>query len=149
MKINSFKDATECWKFILSDVKRNAGLLKEIERFARENITPVRIVFGTSGWRGETGTDFTFNNVRIVTTAIIEMFKTGEPNLMKALGVKDFDDVKKRGVVVGHDNRFLGPEFASSVIGLLAKEGIKVYYAGEATTPEFSAAIDMLNAPVL
>ncbi|MEP9410503.1 MAG: phosphomannomutase [Candidatus Brocadia sp.] len=146
MKTNDFKDAVSCWKFILSDVKQNAGLLKEIKRFAIENISPTEIVFGTSGWRGETGTDFTFNNVRIVTTAIIEMFKTGEQKVMESLGVKDFGEVKKRGVIVGHDNRFLGPEFAASVMGLLAKEGIKVYYAGEATTPEFSAAIDMLHA---
>ncbi|KXK33010.1 MAG: phosphoglucomutase/phosphomannomutase [Candidatus Brocadia sinica] len=146
MKINDFKDAISCWKFILSDVKRNAGLLKEIRRFATENTAPVEIIFGTSGWRGETGTDFTFHNVRIVTTAILEMFKAGGQEVMESLGVKNFDEVKRRGVIVGHDNRFLGPEFATAVMGLLAREGIKVYYAGEATTPEFSAAIDMLHA---
>ena len=146
MKVNDFKDAAECWKVILSDVGKYASLLKEIKRFAIENITPVEIAFGTSGWRGETGTDFTFHNVRIVTTAIIEMFKTGGQKVMESLGVKNFDEVKRRGVIVGHDNRFLGPEFASSVMGLLTKEGIKVYYAGEATTPEFSAAIGMLHA---
>ncbi|MCF6155553.1 MAG: phosphomannomutase [Candidatus Brocadia sp.] len=144
--MNNFKDATECWKVILSDVKRNAGLLKEIKRFAIENISPAEIIFGTSGWRGEIGTDFTFHNVRIITTAIIEMFRTGGQEVMESLGVTDFDEVKRRGVIVGHDNRFLGPEFALSVMGLLVKEGIKVYYAGEAITPEFSAAIDMLNA---
>ena len=31
---------------------------------------------------------------------------------MAALGVSDFDEIKKRGIIVGHDNRFLGPEFA-------------------------------------
>lgn len=146
MKRDDFKNAAECWKVILSDVKRNANLLNEIRRFTMENSTPTDVVFGTSGWRGETGTDFTFNNVRIVTTAIIEMFKTGGQKVMESIGVRDFDEVKRRGVIVGHDNRFLGPEFASSVMGLLTKEGIKVYYAGEATTPEFSAAIDMLHA---
>ncbi len=146
MKVSGFKDATECWKVILSDTGKYAGLLKEIKRFATENISPTKIIFGTSGWRGETGTDFTFNNVRIVTAAIIEMFKTGGQEVMDSLGVKDLDEIKRRGVVVGHDNRFLGPEFAASVMGLLAKEGIKVYYAGEAITPEFSAAIDMLHA---
>ncbi len=146
MKRDDFKNAAECWKVILSDVKRNANLLNEIRRFTMENRAPTDVVFGTSGWRGETGTDFTFNNVRIVATAIIEMFKTGGQKVMESLGVKDFDEVKRRGVIVGHDNRFLGPEFASSVMGLLTKEGIKVYYAGEATTPEFSAAIDMLHA---
>lgn len=146
MKTDGFKDAGECWKAILSDVKRNAGLLKEIKRFATENTNPAKVVFGTSGWRGEIGADFTFNNVRIVTTALLEMFKTGEQGVMDSLGVKDFDEVKRRGIIVGHDNRFLGPEIASSVMGLLTNEGIKVYYAGEAITPEFSAAIDMLHA---
>ncbi|UJS16783.1 MAG: phosphomannomutase [Candidatus Jettenia sp.] len=145
MKRNDFHDAAGCWKVILSNVKENADLLKEIERFAGENTAPTKVVFGTSGWRGEIGTDFTFHNVRVVTSAIIEMFKTGGSRLMEALGVKGFDDMRERGVIVGHDNRFLGPEFASSVMGLLTREGIKVYYADEATTPEFSAAITMLN----
>jgi phosphomannomutase len=47
---------------------------------------------------------------------------------------------------VGHDNRFLGPEFAREVIGLLQKEGIRTWYAGEAPTPIFSAGIEMLHA---
>ncbi|MFO0793390.1 MAG: phosphomannomutase [Candidatus Brocadiaceae bacterium] len=146
MNTNIFKNAGECWKFILSDVKKNAIALKEIEKFARQNVEPAKIVFGTSGWRGEIGTDFTFHNVHTVTTAIIGMFKTGEQKVLDALGVKNFEEIRNRGVIVGHDNRFLGPDFASSVMGLLGKEGIKVYYAGEAITPEFSTAIDMLHA---
>ncbi|MCF6147764.1 MAG: phosphomannomutase [Candidatus Kuenenia sp.] len=141
-----FKNAEECWRSIMSDVKGNASLLSEIKKFAKENTAPTNIVFGTSGWRGEIGTDYTFNNVRIVTTAIIEMFKNINAELLNALGVKNFEEIKKRGVIVGHDNRFLGPEFANSVMGLLAREGIQVYYAGEATTPELSASIEMLNA---
>jgi phosphomannomutase len=62
------------------------------------------------------------------------------------MGVSGFDEVKKRGVIVGHDNRFLGPEFAMEVIGLLQEAGIKTMYAGEAPTPEFSAGIEMLQA---
>ncbi len=144
--MESFKNASECWKFILSDVKKNAIALKEIEKFARENVEPAKIVFGTSGWRGEIGTDFTFHNIRMATMAIIGMFKTGEKKALDVLGIKNFEEIRNRGVIVGHDNRFLGPDFASSVMGLLSKEGIKVYYAGEAITPEFSTAIDMLNA---
>ena len=146
LKNDSFENAESCWKVILSNVKKNAHFLKEIEKFARENLTPAEITFGTSGWRGITGADFTFNHVRIVTLAIIEMFRSGNNELLAALGVKDFDETKRRGVIVGHDNRFLGREFSSAVMGLLRNEGIKVYYAGEATTPEFSAAIDMLHA---
>ena len=141
-----FENAAACWKAIMSDVSKNRGLLSLIEKFARENTDPAKIVFGTSGWRGEIGADFTFNNLRVVTSAIIRMFRENDPSVMKAMGVSGFDEIKGRGVIVGHDNRFLGPEFAMEAIGLFQKEGVKTWYAGEAVTPEFSAAIEMLNA---
>lgn len=141
-----FKDAASCWKEILSDISKNRGMLSVIETFAREDTAPAKIVFGTSGWRGEIGTDFTFNNIRVVTSAIIRMFKDEDSSVMKAIGVKNFKEIKERGVIVGHDNRFLGYDFAMEVIGLLQKEGIKTWYAGEAPTPEFSTGIEMLHA---
>lgn len=141
-----FKNASSCWKAILSDIEKGRELLPFIERFARENTAPAKIVFGTSGWRGEIGSDFTFNNLRIVTSAIIEALKGSDEAVMEAMGVSDFEEIKRRGVIVGHDNRFLGPDFAMEVIGLLQKEGIKTWYAGEAITPEFSAGIEMLKA---
>lgn len=144
--IHGFENAAACWKAILSDVSGNRGLLSTIEKFARENNAPTKVVFGTSGWRGEIGTDYTFNNVRIVASAIISMFKENDASVMEAMGVSDFEEIKKRGVIVGHDNRFLGPDFAMEVIGLLQRDGIKTWYAGEAVTPEFSAGIEMLNA---
>lgn len=142
----SFENAASCWKAIMSDIPKNRGLLPEIEKFARENTAPAKIVFGTSGWRGEIGTDFTFSNLRKVTSAIIEMFKSSDKSIMQAIGISSFADIKKRGVIVGHDNRLLGPDFAMETIGLLQKEGIKTWYAGEAVTPEFSAGIEILNA---
>jgi phosphomannomutase len=141
-----FEDAASCWKTILSDVKKGTDLLPTIEKFARVNTAPAKVVFGTSGWRGEIGSDFTFSNVRIVSSAIIEMFKEENPVVMQAMGVSGFDEIRKRGVIVGHDNRFLGEDFANEVLGLLQKEGIRTWYAGEAPTPEFSAGIEMLHA---
>jgi phosphomannomutase len=141
-----FENASSCWKAILSDVNKNRKLLSIVEHFARENDSPATIVFGTSGWRGEIGTDYTFRNVRIVTSAIMAMFKSNENRVMKAMGVKDFDEIKRRGIIVGHDNRYLGTDFALEVLGILQKEGIKTWYAGEATTPEFSTGIEMLGA---
>ncbi len=141
MRCNSAED---CWKEILRDLKTD--LLEEIERFARENEAPAHIVFGTSGWRGEIGTDFTFSNVRVVSRAIINTLGSGFPEVRRALGTASFDDVRKRGVIVGHDNRFLGPEFAREIMGMLASEGTRIYYAGETTTPEISASIEMLGA---
>ncbi|GER94283.1 phosphomannomutase [hot springs metagenome] len=142
----TFENASACWKVILADVSKGRDLLPIIEKFARENTAPSKIVFGTSGWRGEIGTDFTFNNVRVVTSAIIEAFKSNDKFFMDAMGVSDFEDIKRRGVIVGHDNRFLGADFAKEVIGLLQRENIKTWYAGEAATPEFSAGIEMTNA---
>lgn len=144
--VRKFSDATACWKEILSDPFNKRDLLRVIEAFARDNKNPARIIFGTSGWRGEIGTDFTFNNVRVVTMAIIEMFKSNDKSVMISMGTRDFEDIKRRGVIVGHDNRFLGRDFAMEVIGLLQKEGIRTWYAGEATTPEFSAGIEMTGA---
>ena len=144
--IQGFENAASCWKTIMTDVKSNSGLLSVIEVFARENTSPANIVFGTSGWRGEIGTDFTFNNLRVVTRAVIEMFRSNDPEIIKAIGVSSFDEIQKRGVIVGHDNRFLGYEFAMEVIGCLQKAGIRTWYAGEAVTPEFSAGIEMLQA---
>ncbi|MGD0282595.1 MAG: phosphomannomutase [Dissulfurispiraceae bacterium] len=143
---HTYSDAAACWKELMSNPSADRELLAEVERFARENTRPAQIVFGTSGWRGEIGSDFTFNNVRIVISAIIEMFKTGDGLVMQALGVRNFDEIKKRGIIVGHDNRLLGPEFAMEVLGYLQKEGIRTWYAGEAPTPEFSAGIEMLHA---
>ena len=141
-----FRDASSYWKEILADVSKNRELLSVIEKFARQNTAPAKIVFGTSGWRGEIGTDFTFNNLRIVTSAIIETLKSKDESVMKAIGVSGFEGVKSRGVIVGHDNRFLGHDFAMEVLGLLQKQGIRTWYTGEAATPEFSAGIEMLGA---
>ncbi|TAN38505.1 MAG: phosphomannomutase [Nitrospirae bacterium] len=141
-----FRDAASCWKAIAADVTAGRDLLIQIEQFARENAEPTTVVFGTSGWRGEIGTDFTFRNIRIVTAAIIEMFRGSDPGVMQAMGVSGFDEIKRRGVIVGHDNRFLGREFAMEVLGLLQQAGIRTWYAGEAPTPEFSAGIEMLRA---
>jgi len=144
--VTTFANASDCWKAILSDVSKNRGLLSEIKKFALENMSPADVVFGTSGWRGEIGTDYTFNNVRIVASAIIEMFGSGDSAVMKALGVSGFEEIKERGIIVGHDNRFLGPEFAAEVMGLFRKAGIRTWYVGEAPTPEFSTSIEMLHA---
>jgi phosphomannomutase len=141
-----FANAADCWKAILSDVVLNKGLLCVVEKFARVSTAPAKVVFGTSGWRGEIGTDFTFNNVRIVTSAIIEMLRSNDRAVLEAMGVSGFDEIKERGVIVGHDNRIFGKEFSMEVLGLLQQAGIKAWYAGEAPTPEFSAGIEMLKA---
>jgi phosphomannomutase len=143
--IEGFENAAACWKIILADAGRK-DLLSVIERFARENTVPSPVAFGTSGWRGEIGTDYTFNKLRIVTSAILEMFRAENPSVLAAIGVTGYAEIKERGIIVGHDNRFLGKDFAMEVIGLLQDAGIKTWYAGEAPTPEFAAGVEMTRA---
>jgi phosphomannomutase len=87
-----------------------------------------RIKFGTDGWRGVIGDDFTFANVRRVAEAIAEhVHAEGEP---------------ERGLVVGYDTRFLSPECARLAGEVVARAGIPVTLAAQATpTPAVSYAV--------
>ncbi|HEU0265858.1 MAG TPA: phosphoglucomutase/phosphomannomutase family protein, partial [Geobacterales bacterium] len=69
------------------------------------------ITFGTSGWRGILGEDFTFENVKTVTQAIVDH--------VKAAGEGD------RGIIVGYDTRFMGERFAREAARVIAGAGIK------------------------
>jgi len=87
-----------------------------------------KIKFGTDGWRGVIGDDFTFANVRRVAAATAEYVRTeGEPT---------------RGLVVGYDTRFLSAESARVAAEVVAAAGIPVAVADEATpTPALSYAV--------
>jgi phosphoglucomutase len=71
------------------------------------------IKFGTSGWRGIIGEDFTFDNVRIASQ--------GVANYLKNSGQKG------SGVVVAFDTRFLSEKFALEASKILAYNGIKAF----------------------
>ncbi len=71
------------------------------------------IKFGTSGWRGIIGEDFTFDNVRIATQGIA--------NYLKNSGQKG------SGVVVAYDTRFLSEKFAAEASKILAFNGIQTF----------------------
>jgi phosphoglucomutase len=71
------------------------------------------IKFGTSGWRGIIGEDFTFENVRLATQGIA--------NYLKKSGQKG------NGVVVAYDTRFLSEKFASEGAKIIAFNGIQAY----------------------
>ena len=71
------------------------------------------IKFGTSGWRGVIGEDFTFEKVRVATQGIANYLrKTGQ---------------KGTGVVVAYDTRFLSEKFASEAAKMLAFNGIRAF----------------------
>ena len=71
------------------------------------------IKFGTSGWRGIIGEDFTFDNVRIASQ--------GVANYLKNSGQKG------SGMVVAFDTRFLSEKFALEAAKILAYNGIQAF----------------------
>ncbi|MCL2341113.1 MAG: phosphoglucomutase [Proteobacteria bacterium] len=101
------------------------------------------VAFGTSGWRGALGKELFVRSVAVVTAAILGMYREAERDegLRQALGVADFSAMRQRGCVVGFDNRFGGPLLARAAIAVLRANGVKVYYAGEATTGALSASV--------
>jgi len=104
--------------------------------------TPMK--FGTSGWRGILASDFTTANVGCVTQALVDTVL--DPSTHQALGVADADDVRRRGCVVAHDTRIMGPEFVDVAARTLLAHGIRVIDIGMATTPEVSTAISETRA---
>jgi phosphoglucomutase len=74
------------------------------------------IRFGTSGWRGVMGEEFTFHNVRVVVQAIADYLR------------KIYAD-GPISVVVGYDTRFLSERFASEAAKLLSRNRVQVFLA--------------------
>src|SRR5688500_17801813 len=71
------------------------------------------IKFGTSGWRGVIGEDFTFENVRIASQGVANYLKkSNQPGT---------------GVIVAYDTRFLSEKFASEAAKILAFNDIKAF----------------------
>src|SRR5687768_1461875 len=83
------------------------------------------IKFGTSGWRGVIGEDFTFENVRLATQGIVNYIKKSR--------------VEGSGVVIGYDTRFLSEKFAAEAAKILAFNGIKAFLCNrDVPTPTVS-----------
>ncbi|HEX7296489.1 MAG TPA: phosphoglucomutase/phosphomannomutase family protein [Pyrinomonadaceae bacterium] len=84
------------------------------------------IHFGTSGWRAVVADEFTFSAVGQVTSAICSEFRSA-PN---------------RKIVVAHDTRFLGEEFARECAEAIVSQGFDALLCdGPAPTPAISHAI--------
>lgn len=86
------------------------------------------IRFGTDGWRGKIAEDYTFDNLR----RCAQGFASYILNTFPASEIG-------RGVVVGHDKRFLAEDFAQAVAEVLAGNGIPVHLCdGPTPTPAIS-----------
>ena len=88
------------------------------------------IEFGTSGWRGLIARDFTFDRVRLAAQGIADFLK---PSALKS---------KPSFVIIGHDTRFLGRDFALAVAEVLeANQLSPLLCERDAPTPVISHTI--------
>ncbi|MFQ5743948.1 MAG: phosphoglucomutase/phosphomannomutase family protein [Acidobacteriota bacterium] len=89
------------------------------------------IRFGTAGWRGIIGEDFTFRNVRLVTQAIANYL----------LRPPEGD----RSLVIGYDTRFLSEKFAAEAAKVLSHNHILALRCSRDTpAPALAHAISQL-----
>lgn len=87
------------------------------------------IRFGTSGWRAVIADEFTYANVKLVTEAICRYLKTETGNEPETL-------------IIGHDSRFMGEQFADFAGEIAAAAGFRVLMCtGPTPTPAISFAI--------
>lgn len=86
------------------------------------------IRFGTSGWRAIIAKDFTFSNVELVTEAICGYLKTNGDT--------------RQTLVIGHDSRFMGEQFAAAAAETASRKGFRILLCtGPTPTPAISHAI--------
>lgn len=99
------------------------------------------IKFGTSGWRGLIARDFTFGNVRVAAQGVADYWRAELD--------REGSEIhgKKPVVVLGHDTRFLGREFALAVAEVLAANGLTpLLCERDAPTPVIAHAIRVKKA---
>jgi alpha-D-glucose phosphate-specific phosphoglucomutase len=94
--------------------------------------SPIR--FGTDGWRAIIAEEYTFDNVRAVSTALAGYLKKNEK------------EKAANGVMIGYDTRFLSAEFAQAVAEVLAANGIPVLISDrDCPTPAAAWAVRSRN----
>ncbi|MBN3887357.1 MAG: phosphoglucomutase/phosphomannomutase family protein [Nostoc sp.] len=94
------------------------------------------IKFGTDGWRGVIGDEFTFERLALVA-----------PVAAKVLYDTYFSIVGSRTIIVGYDRRFMAEDFARAVADTVSAVGFDVLLSESyAPTPAYSWAAKELNA---
>lgn len=94
------------------------------------------IKFGTDGWRGLIGDDFTFERLALVA-----------PIAAKVLSQNYGDSIGSNKIIVGYDRRFMAEVFAQTVAEVVGAAGFDVLMSDTyAPTPAFSWAAKQHNA---
>lgn len=89
-----------------------------------------KIKFGTDGWRDIIADSFTFENIRLVAFAIGKYLID--------------NDLNKKGIFIGYDNRFLSEDFALQAGYAMSSMGIKSFISKE-SVPTPVTAFMVLN----
>ncbi|NMG08602.1 phosphoglucomutase/phosphomannomutase family protein [Brasilonema sp. UFV-L1] len=94
------------------------------------------VKFGTDGWRGVIGDEFTFERVALVAPLAAKV-------LLNTYG----KTTGNRTIIVGHDRRFMAEDFAYKVADVVCAAGFDVLLTDTyAPTPAFSWAAKQQNA---
>ncbi len=97
-------------------------------------LSPIK--FGTAGWRALIARDFTFANVRFAAQGVADYLKA------ELADPKSLIHGRAPVVFVGHDCRFLGPEFASATAEVFTANGLQpVLFDRDTPTPVLSYTI--------
>lgn len=112
--------------------------LKEMDEQTIKESFYNNLSFGTAGMRGIMGLGTNRLNIYTIRKATL-----GFANYL----IHNYKNDLKRGVVIGHDNRFNSREFCLDCASLLSSKGINVYiFDSLRPTPEISFAIRKLKA---
>ena len=89
----------------------------------------MRIRFGTSGWRAIIADEFTYKNVSLISSAICSYLKNMSASEQQVL-------------IIGHDSRFMGENFAEIASEIALQNGFRVMLCKNPTpTPAISHVI--------
>ncbi len=86
--------------------------------------------FGTSGYRGVWGRDFTEHKAKIISQAICDFLKLEN---MPAYTAGTGEDLSGRVIVIGYDGRRTSPQVGRWVAEVCLANGFSVYYASRPT----------------
>ena len=88
-----------------------------------------QVKFGTDGWRAIIADAYTYDNVKLVASALAQHLLKNEKERLP------------NGVAIGYDTRFMSRDFAQTVAQTLAESGIPVWLSNrDASTPAISWA---------